>query len=106
MKLSRITEWIDKVLDVKAFSDVSNNGVQIARAGDDVKKVAFGVDASVAFIEAAADAGAQLAVVHHGISWGGGIVRIVDGVYNVRRVQRGVGGGQAQCGALRRAPAA
>ena len=44
MKLSRITEWIDKVLDVKAFSDVSNNGVQIARTGDDVKKVAFGVD--------------------------------------------------------------
>ena len=83
MKLSRITKWIDKVLDVKAFSDVSNNGVQIARAGDDVKKVAFGVDASVAFIEAAADAGAQLAVVHHGISWGGGIARIVDGVYNV-----------------------
>ena len=60
MKLARITKWIDKVLDVKAFSDVSNNGVQIARAGDDVKKVAFGVDASVAFIEAAAEAGAQL----------------------------------------------
>ena len=67
MKLTRITEWIDKVLDVKAFSDVSNNGVQIARTGDDVKKVAFGVDASV----------------HHGISWGGGIARIADGVYNV-----------------------
>ena len=83
MKLARITKWIDKVLDVKAFSDVSNNGVQIARAGDDVTKVAFGVDASVAFIEAAAEAGAQLAVVHHGISWGGGIARIVDGVYNV-----------------------
>ena len=83
MKLTRITEWIDEVLDVKTFSDVSNNGVQIARAGDDVKRVAFGVDASVAFIEAAAEAGAQLAVVHHGISWGGGIARIVDGVYNV-----------------------
>ena len=83
MKLTRITKWIDKVLDVKAFSDVSNNGVQIARVGDDVRKVAFGVDASVAFIEAAAEAGAQLAVVHHGISWGGGIARIVDGVYNV-----------------------
>ena len=83
MQLTRITEWIDKVLDVKAFSDVSNNGVQIARTGDDVKKVAFGVDASVAFIEATAAAGAQLAVVHHGISWGGGIARIADGVYNV-----------------------
>ena len=34
MKLSRIVDWLDRVLDVKAFSDVSNNGVQIARRGD------------------------------------------------------------------------
>ena len=83
MKLTRIVEWLDKTLDVKAFSDVSNNGVQIARTGEDVTKVAFGVDASVRTVRAAADVGAQLLVVHHGISWGGGIQRITDGVYNV-----------------------
>ena len=83
MKLNKIAEWIDKMLDVKSFSDVSNNGIQIARSDGDISKVAFGVDASVAFIEAAAATGAQLAVVHHGISWGGGIARIADGVYNV-----------------------
>ncbi len=83
MKLKKVVEWLDKTLDVKAFSDVSNNGVQIARTGEDVTKVAFGVDASVRTVRAAAAAGAQLLVVHHGISWGGGIARIVDGVYNV-----------------------
>ena len=83
MKLGKIVDWLDKTLDVKAFSDVSNNGVQIARTGEDVTKVAFGVDASVRTVRAAADACAQLLVVHHGISWGGGIQRLTDGVYNV-----------------------
>ena len=83
MKLEKICQWIDKTLSVSAFSDVSNNGLQIVREGDDVTKVAFGVDASVAFIEAAAAAGAQLAVVHHGISWGGGIRRLTGSEYNV-----------------------
>ena len=85
MELARIVEWLDKTLDVKAFSDVSNNGVQIARKGEDVKKVAFGVDASVRTVRAAAAAGAQLLVVHHGISWGGGIRRIDGGIYRVVR---------------------
>ena len=85
MEIDRITGWLDRVLDVAAFSDVSNNGVQIAREGDAVAKVAFAVDASVAAVEAAAEAGAQLLVVHHGISWGGGISRISGGVGRVVR---------------------
>ena len=83
MKLKKIVDWLDKTLDVKAFSDVSNNGVQIARRGTQVTTVAFAVDASVRSVEDAVAAGAQLLVVHHGISWGGGIQRLTDGVYNV-----------------------
>ena len=83
MKLGKIVEWLDDELETSKFDDVSNNGVQIARSGDDIAGVAFGVDASAAFVAKAAEAGAQLCVVHHGISWGGGIARIVDGVYNV-----------------------
>ncbi len=83
MKLRKITDWIDAALDVKSFSDVSNNGLQIDRSGDEVTKAAFGVDASVQTVKAAAEAGAQLLVVHHGISWGGGIQRLTGGVYNV-----------------------
>ena len=33
MELKRITDWIDAALDVASFSDVSNNGLQIARKG-------------------------------------------------------------------------
>ena len=83
MKLERITGWIAKTLDVASFDDVSNNGLQIARRGGDVKKVAFAVDASVASVADAVASGAQLLVVHHGISWGGGIKRLDGGVYNV-----------------------
>ena len=84
MKLKKITDWLDKVLHLDEYADdVSNNGVQIARVGDEVTRVAFAVDASVKSVQAAAKAGAQLLVVHHGISWGGGIRRLTGGSYNV-----------------------
>ncbi len=83
MKLAKITAWLDRELDVAAFDDVSNNGLQIDREGGEVSLVAFGVDASVAFLERAAAAGAQLCVVHHGISWGGGIRRLTGSDYRV-----------------------
>lgn len=85
MKLDKITSWLDRTLDLAAFDDVSNNGVQIARTGDDVSCVAFAVDGSAASVRGAAAAGAQLLVVHHGISWGGGIRRIAGGTYAVVR---------------------
>ena len=88
MKLEKIVTWLDQTLNVAAFDDVSNNGIQIERSEvkgerSEVKVVAFAVDASVKAVKAAAKAGAQLLVVHHGISWGGGIRRIKGGVYNV-----------------------
>ena len=83
MKIDKITAILDEVLEPEKFDDVSNNGVQIARSGSDVKCVAFAVDASLASVEAAVEAGAGLLVVHHGISWGGGIRRLSGGVYEV-----------------------
>ena len=90
MKLEKIVTWLDQTLNVAAFDDVSNNGIQIERSEvggqrSEVKLVAFAVDASVKAVKAAAKAGAQLLVVHHGISWGGGIRRIEGGIYNVVR---------------------
>lgn len=76
-------DWFDEILHVSEFDDVSNNGIQIASDVKDVKTVAFAVDASVKNVRAAAAAGAQILVVHHGISWGGGIKRITGGVFNV-----------------------
>ena len=96
MKLEKILSWLDKTLKVSSFDDVSNNGLQIDRFAtptqnlktskpQTISTVAFAVDASVRAVEAAAKAGAQLLVVHHGISWGGGIKRIEGGVGNVIR---------------------
>jgi len=85
MKLEKIVSWLDRTLDVAAFDDVSNNGLQVARTGEDVRAVAVAVDASLRAVRAAAEAGAQLLVVHHGLSWGGGIRRLTGGVYAVVR---------------------
>ena len=86
MTLERIVSWLDRTLDAASFSDVSNNGLQIERESNGaVRKVAFAVDGSVAAVEDAAASGAQLLVVHHGISWGGGIKRIAGGVGRVVR---------------------
>ena len=82
MTLRKILDWIDGELEVAKFDDVSNNGLQVY-GPKDVSKVAFAVDASLASVKAAAACGAQLLVVHHGISWGGGIRRLTGGLYNV-----------------------
>ena len=84
MKIEKIISWLDRTLKVSDFDDVSNNGLQV-EAAHEVRVVAFAVDASVRAVEAAAKAGAQLLVVHHGISWGGGIKRLEGGVGNVVR---------------------
>jgi len=82
MKIKSILDWLDRKLEVGRFDDVSNNGLQVA-GPKDVAKVAFAVDASLESVKAAAACGAQLLVVHHGISWGGGIRRLTGGMYNV-----------------------
>ena len=50
-----------------------------------MRRVAVAVDASLRAVEAAAESDAGLLVVHHGISWGGGIRRIDGGIYRVVR---------------------
>ena len=96
MKIEKIISWLDRTLKVSSFDDVSNNGLQVDRFvastqtlkhshNQTLSTVAFAVDASVRAVEAAAKAGAQLLVVHHGISWGGGVKRLTGGVGNVVR---------------------
>ena len=82
MKLKRILDWLDRELEVGRFDDVSNNGLQVEGPAE-VAKVAFAVDASLESVNAAAHCGAQLLVVHHGLSWGGGIRRLTGGVFKV-----------------------
>ncbi|MDQ6611675.1 MAG: Nif3-like dinuclear metal center hexameric protein [Gemmatimonadota bacterium] len=51
-------------------SNVALNGLQVANNGT-VSRIATAVDASLAAINAAASAGADLLIVHHGLFWAG-----------------------------------
>ena len=92
MKLKELLDWFGRELETGKFDDVSNNGLQID-GPTEIAKVAFAVDASLESVNAAVAAGAQLLVVHHGISWGGGIRRLEGGVFNV--VKAAIEGGLA-----------
>ncbi len=70
MQLNELTGFLNRTLELDAFaSDHSNNGLQV-EGRPEVRKVIAGVDASLALFEAAADADADLVLVHHGLSWG------------------------------------
>ena len=83
MDLSEYVQRLDDRLDTAAYADVdaSANGLQIGPDEAAIDSVAFAVDAATATIEAAADAGADVLVVHHGISWGG-IDRVTGRAYD------------------------
>jgi dinuclear metal center YbgI/SA1388 family protein len=65
-----IVAFCDQLLEIVNFEDYGPNGLQVPGA-EEVSKVASGVSASLAFLEAAVESGSQLAVVHHGLFWGG-----------------------------------
>jgi dinuclear metal center YbgI/SA1388 family protein len=65
-----IVAFCDQLLEIAAFDDYGPNGLQVPGTTE-VSKVATGVSANRAFIEAAIESGAQLAIAHHGLFWGG-----------------------------------
>lgn len=69
MELSRLVAWLDTYLEIAAFSDPSLNGLQV-EGQSEVNKVAVAVDSSLTTFEQAAEVGADLLVVHHGLFWG------------------------------------
>ena len=75
-ELKKITEYLDALLELPKFAgDASNNGLQVEGV-ENVGKIVFAVDASLALFEAAADADAEMVFVHHGLSWGDGFKRL------------------------------
>jgi dinuclear metal center YbgI/SA1388 family protein len=65
-----IVAYANELLDVGAFRDYGPQGLHVAGA-EEVAKIACGVSASRELFERAADAGAQLVLVHHGLFWDG-----------------------------------
>lgn len=73
MDLSAFVDRLNDTLDVADWDGVDHavNGLQVGLDNHSIAHVAFAVDAAVATIDAANEAGADVLVVHHGISWGG-----------------------------------
>lgn len=76
VKLETLVSRLNRSLDIELFSDNSHNGLQVANRSGLVTKICAGVDATLPFFKAAVEQGADLAIVHHGISWGDSLKRI------------------------------
>ena len=63
-----IVAFCDGLLEIGSFEDFGPNGLQVP-GSTEVSKVTTGVSANRAFIEAAIQSGAQMALVHHGLFW-------------------------------------
>lgn len=68
--LASLVAHLDGLLDLAAFEDYSGalNGLQVENPGT-VTRIAAAVDAHLGTLEAAAAAGADFLLVHHGLFW-------------------------------------
>jgi dinuclear metal center YbgI/SA1388 family protein len=68
----KLDAFFKSFLEIDGFigSDNSLNGIQVDNDGSAVKKIAFGVDASMETFEQAAAKNASMLFVHHGLFWG------------------------------------
>jgi dinuclear metal center YbgI/SA1388 family protein len=82
---SDIDNCLQSLLQPAAFKDYGPNGLQV-EGTPEVRHVASGVTASLAFIDAAIAAGADTLIVHHGLFWRGQDGRLTG--WLGRRVRR------------------
>jgi len=63
------------LLDLDGFKDADSslNGLQVDNDGSGIKKIAFAVDSALEVFKRAAEAGAGMLFVHHGLFWGDAI---------------------------------
>ncbi|AGB16801.1 dinuclear metal center protein, YbgI/SA1388 family [Halovivax ruber XH-70] len=82
MQLTELVDRLDEELRTDDYADLdaSANGLQVGPPEAEIEHVAFAVDGVRETIDAAADAGTDLLVTHHGLSWGG-IERVTDRQY-------------------------
>jgi dinuclear metal center YbgI/SA1388 family protein len=84
-QLDEMVEWLDNYLRIAELEDYPGamNGLQLENDGQ-VAKIGAATDASLATIQAAAGAGCQMLLVHHGLFWRD-VLPIVGQVYRRMR---------------------
>jgi dinuclear metal center YbgI/SA1388 family protein len=70
MQLNELRDYIGSLLTVSRFRDYNPNGLQVEGKAE-VRRIASGVTASLAVLEAAAAWKADAIIVHHGYFWRG-----------------------------------
>lgn len=68
--LDNILAYLDELLSPASFHDYGPNGLQVP-GPQEVSTIVTGVSASAALFERAAELGADLIIVHHGLFWTG-----------------------------------
>lgn len=66
--LQELCSYLEVLLQTSSFSDCCPIGLQV-EGSNEIDKIAIGVSASLATIEAAIEAKAQVLIVHHGMFW-------------------------------------
>ena len=68
MEIKELLDYTGELLQVERFRDYCPNGLQV-EGRSEIRTIVSGVTASMALLEAAAEAGADLVLVHHGYFW-------------------------------------
>lgn len=76
MKIKELLDYTGQLLQVARFRDYCPNGLQV-EGKSDVFKIVTGVTASMALIEAAIAAEADMVIVHHGYFWKNEDARVI-----------------------------
>lgn len=76
MNIKELLDYTGQILEVERFRDYCPNGLQVEGRAD-VKKIITGVTASMALLQAAQLADADMVMVHHGYFWRNEDPRIV-----------------------------
>jgi dinuclear metal center YbgI/SA1388 family protein len=70
MRLDKLEIYLNQLLNIAHFRDYCPNGLQV-EGRSEVRHLVSGVTASLDFIQAAIEAGADALLVHHGYFWRG-----------------------------------
>lgn len=68
MEIRKLLDYTGEFLQVERFRDYCPNGLQV-EGRSEIRTIVSGVTASMSLIEAAAEANADLILVHHGYFW-------------------------------------
>jgi dinuclear metal center YbgI/SA1388 family protein len=69
VRRDELVSWLDAYLEISAFPDSSQNGLQFEGQAE-VKKIGAAVDAGIQVFESALAQGVDFLLVHHGLLWG------------------------------------